>query len=82
MLFQDTTIYVNFNNKVTKPFGLHRGVRQGCPLAPYIFIIMAKTLNATIKHTMGTNNLKGINLSQGISQHIIDQYVDDTSFIV
>jgi hypothetical protein len=68
MLFQDTIISVNLNNKVTQPFGLHRGIRQGCPLAPHLFIIMAKALNEVIKHTMGTGNLKGINLPQGVSQ--------------
>ena len=31
---------------------------------------------------MGTGNLKGINLPQGVSQQIISQYVDDTSFLV
>lgn len=31
---------------------------------------------------MGTSNLKGINLPQGVSQHILSQYVDDTSFPV
>lgn len=31
---------------------------------------------------MGTDNLKGITLPQSDSQLIINQYVDDTSFIV
>ena len=30
---------------------------------------------------MGIGNLKGITFPQGVSQHIINQYVDDTSFM-
>lgn len=72
----------NINNRGTEPFGLHRGFCQGCPLAPYLFIIMTEALNAAVKHAMGTDNLKGITLPQSDSQLIINQYVDDTSFIV
>lgn len=71
MLFHDAIIYFNINNKTTQPFGLHRGVQQGCPLAPYIFIITTNALNITVKYAMGTCNLKGINLSQSNSQQII-----------
>ena len=31
---------------------------------------------------MGTSNLKGINLLQGVSQQIISQYANNTSFTV
>jgi hypothetical protein len=41
MLFYDATIFVDINNQVTKSFEVHGGIPQGCPLAPYLFIIMA-----------------------------------------
>ena len=34
LLFQDVVVSINVNNQVTEPFELHRGVHQGCPLAP------------------------------------------------
>lgn len=78
LLFHDAII----NNKATKPFGFHRGVRQGYHLAPYLIIITLEALNVVVKHAMGIGNLGGITLQQGNSQQIISQYVDDTSFTV
>ena len=59
ILFHDATNFVNINTRVTESFGLHKGVHQGCPLTPYLFIITAEALNATVKHAMGVGNLKG-----------------------
>lgn len=39
LLFYDAIVSLNFNNQVTEPFKHHRWLRQGCPLAPYLFII-------------------------------------------
>lgn len=80
MLFHDAHVSININNQVTKVFKLHRGVRQGYPLAPYLFIITAKALNATIKHARRFDNLKGITIHQCNSQQIISQYANDMSF--
>ena len=80
MLFHDANILVNINNQVTNAFGIHRRVRQGCPLAPYLFIIMAETLKAKIKHAMRLNNLKCITLPQCNFQQTISQYAFDTTF--
>ena len=40
-----------------------------------MFIIMAETLNAVVKHAMVVGNLKGITLPQDNSQHIISPLV-------
>lgn len=64
LLFQDATVSVNINSQMTKSFQLHIGVRQGCPLAPYLFIIVAEALNVAVKHTMRYRELKGITLPQ------------------
>ena len=62
MLFHDANVSIHINNQATKAFELHRGVRQGCPLAPYLFIITAIALNVIIKHAMRFDNLKGITI--------------------
>lgn len=80
LLFQDVVVSININNQVAEPFELHRGVHQGCPLAPYLFIIVAKALNAPIKNAMRIGLVISILLPQSTSQQIICQYVDDTSF--
>ena len=58
-------------------FKLERGVRQGCPLSPYLFILCAEVLaDAIRKH----NNIKGIFVD---GQEIkISLYADDTTLIL
>ena len=82
ILFHDATVSVNIHNQATKPFELHRGVCQGCPLAPYLLIITGEALNATLKHAIGIGNLEDVTLPQCNFQQIISQNVDDTSFTV
>lgn len=48
LLFQDATIFVDIDNQRTQPFGIHQGVRQGCHLAPYLFIIVAEELKVEV----------------------------------
>ena len=59
-------------------FKLERGVRQGCPLSPYLFILCVEILAETIRKN---KNIKGITIIDG--QEIkISQYADDTTLIL
>ena len=58
-------------------FRLERGVRQGCPLSPYLFILCAEMLaNAVRKDT----NIKGIKVNN--IECKISQYADDTTMLL
>ena len=58
-------------------FELQRGVRQGCPLSPYLFILSSEILAKAIR---SNDNIKGISVNN--TEIKISQYADDTTFIL
>jgi hypothetical protein len=79
LLFSDAPASVKLNGASSPAFAIERGVRQGCPLAPYLFLIVAEVLNAMVKQRMVMGEVKGIKLPSGKEQ-VTAQYVNDTSF--
>jgi exonuclease III len=79
LLFLGATASVKINGSPSPAFAIERGVRQGCPLAPYLFLIVAEVLNAMVKRGMEIGEVKGIKLPGGREQ-VTAQYADDTSF--
>jgi hypothetical protein len=66
------------NGVPSRPFSPSRGIRQGDPLSPFLFIIMAKGLSRSIHAVVANNLLIGLPL-HGISPPIShSQFVDDT----
>jgi len=55
-------------------FELGRGVRQGCPLSPYIFILCVEVLATAIQRD---NEIEGI--SVGNVECKISEFADDTT---
>ena len=58
---------------LTKFFALERGIRQGCPLSCYLFLIVAETLASKIRNS---SNIQGIQLKNKNLK--ISQMADDT----
>ena len=58
-------------------FSLHRGVRQGCTLSPYLFIVVAEVLGNAVRRD---TEIRGIKL--GNSECKLSQYADDTTMIL
>jgi len=66
------------NGHLSKFFKPQRGVRQGCPLSPYIFVIAAELLSLYVKQHP---DIRGIKTSPSID-YTISQFADDTSIAI
>ena len=58
-------------------FKLHRGTRQGDPLAPYLFILVLEILGYMVKHNQ---NIKGIRVGEAEIKY--SMFADDTTFFL
>ena len=73
ILYKDINSCVSNNGWASQFFPLTRGVRQGCPLSPYLFLIAAEILSLYIRQN---KNIKGLKI--GDQSYKISQYADDT----
>ncbi|GMI83016.1 hypothetical protein HRI_001970900 [Hibiscus trionum] len=70
-------ISVLVNGTPTRVFGISRGLRQGCPLSPMLFNIVAEALSSLLTKAVSNGFFSGFNLGAdglGIS-HL--QFADD-----
>ncbi|GKA05534.1 reverse transcriptase domain, reverse transcriptase zinc-binding domain protein [Tanacetum coccineum] len=69
------------NGSPTNKFCMERGVRQGDPLLPFLFILAAEGLNAIIKEAVDKGVFRGVKI--GINNVVVShlQYADDTIFL-
>ena len=65
------------NGHCTEFFAISRGVRQGCPLSPYIFILCTEVLCRRIKQD---NTIRGIHFNN--VEFKLSQYADDTTLFI
>ena len=79
-LYSGVQSSVIVNGFLSEFFCLHRGVRQGCPLSPLLYVLVAETLAATLK---ACPRIKGLTLPAPLqSPSFLSQYADDTSILV
>ena len=76
-LYTNSESTVLHNGFTTDFFKLSRGVRQGCPLSPYLFILGVEILATKIRHD---DNVEGITVFQTV--HKISQFADDTTLFL
>lgn len=76
-LYNDSQSCIINNGHCSEYFKIHRGVRQGDPLSPYLFILCLELLSASLKNDPAINGIK-IN----DSEYLLSQYADDSSIIL
>ncbi|KAL3683856.1 hypothetical protein R1sor_001878 [Riccia sorocarpa] len=59
------TAVVHTNGLFTKEFKLERGVRQGCPIAPFLFALCTEPLMAMLRSYQESGILEGVKIPGG-----------------
>jgi hypothetical protein len=69
------------NGSPTEEINIQRGLKQGDPLAPFLFLIVAEGLGGLMKKAVATNRFHGFRIGDNglCISHL--QYADDTLFI-
>jgi len=77
-LVTSSSFSILVNGSPYKTFTPSRGLRQGDPFSPFLFILVMEKLYRSIKHTKEVGNIKGLLLLEIGQALTYQQFVDDT----
>ena len=79
-LYCDANCTIMNNGWMSDPVRLHRGLRQGCPLSPLLYVLIAESLGQAIRKDP---RIHGIHIPGGDgTTDKITQYADDATLIL
>ncbi|XP_057426239.1 uncharacterized protein LOC130719643 [Lotus japonicus] len=79
---EPSRVFVLVNGSPTDEFCMELGMRQGDPMAPFLFLIVAEGLNALLRQAVNLNLFSGYRFGNSEGEMVsILQYADDTLFI-
>ncbi|GJW39612.1 RNA-directed DNA polymerase, eukaryota [Tanacetum coccineum] len=71
---------ININGSPTEEFQFYKGLKQGDPLSPFLFILVMESLHLSFQRVVDAGMYKGIKLSPLLNlSHMF--YVDDAVFV-
>jgi hypothetical protein len=73
----ESSMSILVNGSPTNDFKVERGLRQGDPLFPFLFLIVAEGLAEMMKRAVAIGKFKGFRLNHNIQFQIL-QFADDT----
>ena len=79
IVYTDIHSCVLNNGWLSAKITLDRGVRQGCPLSPLLYCLVAETLGQAIRRD---DSIRGIPIPGVNKQSKVSQYADDTTLIL
>lgn len=65
MCIESVSYSVTMNQEHVGPIISGKGIRQGDPLSPYLFIICAEGLTSHIHQAIGRRDIHGVNICRG-----------------
>jgi len=77
MLLLDASASILINGQISSSFAIQRGVCQGCPLSPYLFLLVGEAFNMDAKEDQRLGKMQGIQLPESEDRQLLSQYVDD-----
>ena len=81
MLVSSTTFLVLVNGSPTPFFKASRGLRQGDPLSPILFILQDECLGRFVEKMVHMGDFVGLNPSSKVLICLHQQFVDDSIFM-
>ncbi|KAL7604918.1 uncharacterized mitochondrial protein AtMg01250-like [Lactuca sativa] len=78
-LLSTTRASVLINGSPTDEFQIHRGLRQGDPLSPFLFILAMEGLHIALTRARAANAFRGVSISGTEISHLM--YADDVMLI-
>ena len=78
----DANFSVMLNGKPTGRFGASKGLRQGCPLSPFLFTIVADMLGRLMDKAYDQGVIRGFTVGRETVHVSHLQFADDTLFLL
>ena len=78
LLYNDVTSVVTVNGLTSGPFPVQRGVRQGCPISPLLYVLFSETLSTSLDSCLGFRPF----IVPGGARVKCVQYADDITCVV
>lgn len=77
-LVTSSIFYILVNGSPSDIFTPSRGLRQGDPLSPFLFILMMEGLGRAIKQVKALGKIKGLELTENRQTMTHQKFMDDT----
>jgi len=79
---ESATISILVNGSPTEEFKPKRGLRQGDPLTPFLFLIVSEGLTRLVREAKRAGLFKGVEMGTQKVQVNLLQFADDTIFFL
>ena len=74
-MYEDCSATIKINGKQSAPFPIQKGVKQGDPLSPILFLLFIESLIPSLEKTASYYQLKGLRVGNNVIHSLL--YADD-----